>query len=419
MEKPDLEARTDRYAKIAIVILIICTFLVSFLIHYVNSVQNNVAANTSITIGNIIDEDIEDLPFDTAVAKVNKLTDEYLNNTINISDGSKAVIAKLKDIGVTLNTTHVLDNVKSSLYSPYIVDSISKHIGYQKKIHIVEDVRIDESKLNSFIEISLKYIEKQAQDASLSINKESGQLEIKEEALGRTLDRQKLKDDIVRAVKDYKLYIKIPTTDVTPKLTSDNMKDLMPKDLMATFSSNYGGSDWGRKENVKLGAALINNTLLKPGEEFEFWKYVGNPTAARGFKLAGIFLNNKPALGIGGGLCQVSTTLYNAALLADLKITERSPHSLPIGYVPLGLDATVAYGGHTLKFVNNTDKYILIKSSTNGIIITFSIYGTWPDGKTVKVYTKSAGYKAADSYRAVYMNGNQVGQDYLGRSRYR
>ena len=194
---------------------------------------------------------------------------------------------------------------------------------------------------------------------------------------------------------------------------------MMPSKIVSTYTSYYGGSDEGRKENIRLGAAFINNILLKPGDEFEFWKYIGETTYERGFKMAGVYQNGRPASGMGGGLCQVSTTLYNAALLADLKITERSPHSLPVHYVPLGLDATVSTGIHTLRFVNNTPNYILIKSKTDANNITFEILGIPVDGKTVKVYSKNVSGNAADAYKDIYMNEELVEHEYLGRSKYR
>ena len=118
-----------------------------------------------------------------------------------------------------------------------------------------------------------------------------------------------------------------------------------------------------RAANVELAAKLINRTILLPGDEFSYNGSVGPRTAARGFKAASVYENNKMVDGLGGGICQTSSTLYAAVLYADLQVTERHEHSLEITYAPLGMDATVAYGSLDFRFKNNTSMPIKITTS--------------------------------------------------------
>ncbi len=136
---------------------------------------------------------------------------------------------------------------------------------------------------------------------------------------------------------------------------------------IGAFRTWIGGGG-GRATNIILATASLNNYLLLPGEVFSFNAANGPRTAERGYRPAPVIVGNTVVPGLGGGVCQVSTTLYNALLRADLEVVERYPHSQPVGYVPPGMDATVA---DTLdfKFRNNTDRLIMIRSSNwNGSI---------------------------------------------------
>jgi vancomycin resistance protein YoaR len=116
-----------------------------------------------------------------------------------------------------------------------------------------------------------------------------------------------------------------------------------------------------RVHNIRLAAALINNTVIEPGYEFSFNRRLGEPTADRGFLPATIFAEGRLEQDVGGGVCQVSSTVYNAALAAGLTITERHPHSRPVAYVPPGRDATT-YTDKDLRFINSTRRRIIVRS---------------------------------------------------------
>ncbi len=154
-----------------------------------------------------------------------------------------------------------------------------------------------------------------------------------------------------------------------PEITADLYQNIRHR--KSSFATGYGNG--GRGKNISLAASQINNYALAPGEIFSFNKATMPRDAEHGYELAPIIVGNTVIPGYGGGVCQVSTTLYNAARNADLEIVERYPHSLPIDYVPLGMDATVS--DHLdFKFRNSTEKMIMIKAAAHGYLLVIEIW---------------------------------------------
>lgn len=148
------------------------------------------------------------------------------------------------------------------------------------------------------------------------------------------------------------------------------------KDVLGTFTTSYSSSNSNRSANVANGCSLINGTLLYPGEEFSAYEAVAPFSVDNGYYMAGSYLNGKVVDSLGGGICQVSTTLYNAVLLAELDVTERHNHSMIVTYVDPSADAAIAESsGKDFKFVNNLDCPIYIEGYTENKKITFTIYG--------------------------------------------
>lgn len=169
------------------------------------------------------------------------------------------------------------------------------------------------------------------------------------------------------------------TTREATRLYSAQMPfyDLNPQELVvrSRFYTSYSSSVEERKSNIALAARSLNNVLIDVGAEFSFNRTVGARTEKRGYKTAKIIVGGKFVDGVGGGVCQVSTTLYNAVLLAGLKITEYHPHSLPVSYIAPSFDAMVNSGNADLRFVNNTKNPIIIKTSATASTLTIEIIG--------------------------------------------
>lgn len=160
---------------------------------------------------------------------------------------------------------------------------------------------------------------------------------------------------------------------VKPRGTKEELSKV--QDLLGGYSTNYKDSKAGRCENISIAASKINGTVLYPGEEFSVGKAIGPLTGANGYKLAGAYENGQVVESYGGGVCQVSTTLYNAVILAELEVTERSNHSMIVNYVKPSQDAAIAGDYKDLKFVNNQDGPIYLEGYTVGKDVYFNIYG--------------------------------------------
>ena len=153
--------------------------------------------------------------------------------------------------------------------------------------------------------------------------------------------------------------------------------DLQPSEMVlrASFYTTYSASSKERKHNIALACKSLNNTLVESFGEFSFNRCVGERTEKRGYQKAKIIVSGEFVDGVGGGVCQVSTTLYNALILAGLDILECHPHSLPVSYVEPSFDAMVNSGYADLKFINNTHNPIIIKAFANGDRLLIEIWG--------------------------------------------
>lgn len=201
---------------------------------------------------------------------------------------------------------------------------------------------------------------------------ENGEVIINKEEPGRALDRDKTKE-LMLGFKVGDEPIEIPTVPTEATIKEDYFASL--KGDIGHFSTNYTASVQNRKDNIKLAASIIDGTLIMPGEQISFNNIIGEISAETGFKPATVILDGEYETGTGGGICQVSTTLYNAAVRADLQIDERRNHSRPVNYVGMGLDAAVASGFLDLKLTNTFDFPVYIRAVADNDNIEFTIIG--------------------------------------------
>ena len=229
--------------------------------------------------------------------------------------------------------------------------------------------------------------------------------------------------------------VEIPAEITEPEYTTEEYEELLFSDGFGDpVVTSLSGSTANRINNVRLAANSINGVVLMPGEQFDYNECLGERTTERGYKAAGAYSGGEVVQEVGGGICQVSSSLYYAALLANLQIDTRTCHYFPVGYLPAGLDATVSWGGPEFRFTNNTDWPIKIEASVNesGTSVTVHIVGTNLDGSYVKmesgvtgyIYTNSeypetaTGYKA-ESYRCVYSaDGTLISRTHEASSTY-
>ncbi len=194
--------------------------------------------------------------------------------------------------------------------------------------------------------------------------------EIHEQVIGVDFDVEEVQKnlDIIPKNEPYKIKLKFTNPNIF-------VKDLniFPHQL-STFSTNYVNNP-SRTTNLRIAASKINGTILMPGEKFSFNQVVGERTIAAGYKNAAIFVNGQVEDGLAGGICQISSTLYDAVIAANLQITERHNHSLLTSYLPGGKDATVVWGRYDFQFVNNREYPIKIEMTVQNGVATAAVYG--------------------------------------------
>ena len=179
----------------------------------------------------------------------------------------------------------------------------------------------------------------------------------------------------------------VPLTVTEPAVSTESLQELLFRDVLGEASSSVSGSS-NRKSNVKLSASVCNEQILLPGEVFSYNDTTGSRTADKGYLPAPSYVGGKSTDEVGGGICQTSSTIYYAALNANLKIVERHNHMFAVGYVPDGMDATVWYGASDFRFENDTAYPIKIVTEYENSRLTVQIYGTKTDDLTVKMTNK-------------------------------
>ena len=215
-------------------------------------------------------------------------------------------------------------------------------------------------------------------------------------------------DDAKALITGDKDEYSIPLKVTYPKVTTNSIGMEAFPDLIATYSSSYGTSSANRANNIALAASKINGKILMPGETFSYNGTVGRRTLAAGFREAGAYSNGQVTSEVGGGICQVSSTLYNSVLRANLEIVERTNHMFQVGYVPIGTDATVSWGAPDFKFKNNRNYAIRIVATTSGRNVRIAIYGLKQDNDyDVEIQSYRTG---TINYRTTYTNDSNLGK---------
>jgi vancomycin resistance protein YoaR len=209
-----------------------------------------------------------------------------------------------------------------------------------------------------------------------------GVIEALPEVEGYELDKSNLAQAVGKAIKDDEP-VELPIVWAPKKIPDEKLAEI--KEVVSEFHTHFPKRQFNRNSNIKLASSRLNGVILMPGEQLSFNKTVGERTIKQGFKLAGVYKNGKHDTGIGGGICQVSTTLYNASLFGNLKIVRRSNHSMPVAYVPLGRDATVDFGSLDLVVANDYPTPIAINSEYVPGTLTFRVLGKKVPGETVKI----------------------------------
>lgn len=377
-----------------------------------------------------------------ALAKKNKSLSERI---IKVVYGQREYILSYKELGAEMD----LDSTLTSAYR-YGKDSnvINKlfvlRSGKDQKYDI--NIKYNTEAVKQFIQRVKKEINTEPINALISIAKR-GTPSVVKEVVGRKLDEEKLYNDIINHV-DYSsldtMTLDLKVSEIKPAITENTLKWINSQ--VSTVTTYYSTSTVGRAENIVIAASKLNGRLIMPGEEFSFNKETGSRTLENGFKGAPVIVKGKLVDGVAGGVCQVSTTLYNAVVKLGIKPLERRNHSLAPAYIGLGFDATVAeYIDY--KFKNTLSYPLYIESKAGRGKVTFNIYSnssvadikyslvnevvevlepeiiynsvdTIPNGSIEKVQEPIKGYKVK-VYLVSYKNGKEIKRELLSKDNYK
>lgn len=297
--------------------------------------------------------------------------------TLNAVEGG-TIVTTASELGLKWGNEEILEEAANFGRDGDILQCYKelKDLEYKNKVYKV-DFDFNKSKIRKLIEENVEQYNKEAINATM-VKTEEG-FEITDGQTGIMVDTQESVDVVYDYLTDkwdgtgcdIDLVIKVDE----PAGTAEDLAKV--KDVLGTFTTSYSTSGGSRSANVANGCSLINGTTLFPGEEFSAYEAVAPFTEANGYYMAGSYLNGQVVDSLGGGICQVSTTLYNAVLLSELEVTERYNHSMIVTYVDPSADAAIAESsGKDFKFKNNTDYPIYIEgSTTSDKHITFTIYG--------------------------------------------
>lgn len=367
----------------ALVAAVVCAagIYVGITAHAQENGEHLIADN--IYIGDIAVGGMTEVQANEAVdAYVESLGDTQFTLTV---DG-KSVTATAADFGVTWSNPVIIKDAANVGKTGNLIERYKSKKDLEHG-NLVFDIAYtaDREKVKSFLE---EHTQDMNQDAvNYGLVRENGGFRITDGQNGVAVDVDRSADEIVSYIEDTwtqtNTTLELAASVVEPEGTKEQLERV--KDVLGTYTTDFGTSSAGRAQNVRNGASKINGRVLYPGEQFSVYEAVNPFTAENGYELAGSYENGTTVQTYGGGICQVSTTLYNAVIRAELAIDERFCHSMIVSYVQPSMDAAIAGTYKDLKFTNNYDFPVYIEGYTSGMQITFTIYGeeTRPVGREV------------------------------------
>lgn len=295
---------------------------------------------------------------------------------LTLSAGEKNIVVNASDLGIAFSDANVVQEAMDVGRSGSLIKRYKdkKDLEHGDKV-IAMRLDVDSAAVTALLEEKADSLNQKAVDNGLV--RENGEFRIIRGAQGIEVNVQKsiaaIEEYISTAWEGTNAEIELVAEIVEPRGSEEELSQIT--DLLGSYNTNYNDSGANRCTNISVAAGKINGTVLYPGEEFSVYASIGPLDAANGYELAGAYENGQTVESYGGGVCQVSTTLYNAVILAELEITQRSNHSMIVSYVKPSMDAAIAGDYKDLRFVNNQDLPIYIEGYTVGKNIYFNIYG--------------------------------------------
>ncbi|MCS6831357.1 MAG: VanW family protein, partial [bacterium] len=287
-----------------------------------------------------------------------------------------------KQIGASIDVEATLQRAWDQMQRhPPFIRTVLGWVRKQTGEDIKPVIRIDKTQFDTWLRSCKKELESPPRDARIRYLS-AGKWEVQPEQAGVRL-ADSAEEKLIQALHGAEALCTLPLEEAPPRITREHVQHI---DCEWTFATTrYSERDRNRTHNVRKAAKSINGIVLLPGDVFSYNEVVGPRTLREGFRRAPVIVRGELVPGDGGGVCQVSTTLYMAALQAGLQIVQRSKHAIPISYAPPGLDATVVYGVIDLRFRNNTPSPIALVAEAKGGKMTVRVLGSSTHKREVRI----------------------------------
>ena len=358
--------------------------------------------------------------------KINEAKDvvneKYLLKPIYIKYEDKIWCINPEDIELSYNINEAIKNAYLYTRNDNKLENIKRKCSLElnKEYNIKLNVTYNESKLSEQLSYIQRDINKQVKQATIEIS-DNGQMIATKSKEGLEVDIISLKEQIYDMIKNKDIKnINLPVKIIKPTITTEQVKSI--NTILGQFSTSFNEYS-SRGTNIYIAAKSTSDILIMPGDTFSYNKSTGARTWSNGYKTAKVIVNGKYVNGEGGGVCQVSTTIYNAALISGLEIQEVHNHTYPSHYVPKGRDAAVSYGYIDLKFKNNFAHPIYIKNIVSNGAITSKIYGCSQDREKLYIRTQESHEKdkiIVKTYR-VFLGeeNNKIREELVSENKYK
>lgn len=414
----DIKTESDKknkkkiYRRVGLVIGIIIIFICIALNYFTkNSLYNGKIADNIFVQG----VEISQMGKEEAIEAVNK---KYKPQNLNLSYEKNNYEINCEDIELKYNTEELVEQAYNSTRTGSYFNDIASYISVtsEGKKYTIK-ATYNEEKLDKSIEKIAKDINQDAKNATVSVG---GGISITPSKTGLKFETKENKK-LIKEALDNKKYdtIDLKVSVTKPRLSTEDVSSI--NTTLASFSTTFNSALVERSYNIGLSAQRVSNVILKPGETFSYNEHTGMRLLSNGYLNAPVIVGNDYEDAPGGGVCQTSTTLFNAALLSGLQIDQVRNHSKTSQYVPRGRDAMVNDGGSDLKFTNNFDHAVYIQCYRSGSSVVAAIYGASQDKVGVNIRVDNFTYNGlpgAKTYRTITKNGKSK-TSYIYTSVYR
>ena len=336
---------------------------------------------------NVYVENIElsNLTKSEAKEKINNILDE--NTKINLTYNNEIYTIDLNDMEIEYKVDETVEKAYQIGRDDSLINDIKLKIGLD--FGVKKDIDLTYSYNEDKIYECINKINEKIYIAPINatVKVENGELAFTNEQEGLAIDKQKLKNDIISKIENiYDDKIKINTQKISPKYTKKELSKI--NTILGSYETNFNPKNENRANNIKVAANATNNIVLLKGDQFSFNNLLLKSKCESKFKEAPVIINGKLEKGIGGGICQVSSTIYNAVLYSGLDIISIKNHSIPSPYISKGRDATVSIGDIDFKFRNNYESPVLIYNEVLEDKVVSTIYGSKNDKKEIEILTE-------------------------------